>query len=145
MSIDNIRTYYSGGYYNLSQAEASYLNYDINTTVGSVSTEFFDIIDPSNAPRPTWSNKITVYTNSTGQTGSVPVNFEPSVENIANGDQQFLTVVNNAGIPLTGTVGTETITLNVNSAVNLVCIKKTIKDCEDVVEEYKQTNYSKIN
>jgi len=43
MSIDNIGTYYSGGYYNAPQPEMSYLNYDINTTVGSISTEYFDI------------------------------------------------------------------------------------------------------
>jgi len=43
MSIYNIGTYYSGGYYDASQPEMSYLNYDINTTVISISTEYFDI------------------------------------------------------------------------------------------------------
>lgn len=35
MSINNIATNYHGGYYSASQAQISYLNYDINTTVGS--------------------------------------------------------------------------------------------------------------
>ena len=66
MSIDNIPTSYQGGNYNPSQSEMTYLNYDINATTGSLSTEYFDLnsenyLDP---PLPTWANKLCVYMSS---------------------------------------------------------------------------------
>ena len=116
MSIDNINTYYSGGYYNLSQSEANYLNYETNTTVGSVSTEFLDVASVNNLP--TWSNKITVYTNSTGSSAG-SVNLTNSTLNIENDTQQFLTIINNTGFILPITYKTETINLIDGSGVNL--------------------------
>lgn len=66
MSIDNIPTSYRGGTYDPSQSQMSYLNYDINATTGSLSTEYFDLnsenyLDP---PLPTWANKLCVYMSS---------------------------------------------------------------------------------
>jgi hypothetical protein len=66
MNIDNIPTSYRGGTYDPSQSQMSYLNYDINATTGSLSTEYFDLnsenyLDP---PLPTWANKLCVYMSS---------------------------------------------------------------------------------
>ena len=96
MSIDNIPTNYYGGYYSVSQAEMSYLNYDINTTTGSLSTEYFDITSTINPPNPTWFNKITAYKSANSLTGTAIIDLSASVSNITNEDtyQQILVIAN---------------------------------------------------
>ena len=95
MSIDNIATNYHGGYYSSSQAQMAYLNYDINTTVGSLSTEYFDISN-NNIPKPTWSNKITVYKSSSLLFTNITIDLNLSVANITNENeyQQILVIAN---------------------------------------------------
>ena len=99
MSIDNIPTYYSTGYYNPSQAQAEYLNYDINTTTGSSSTEYIDLnlSNYLNPPLPTWKNKITVYTNVNEDVFTNGNNVVINLTNVDLGDvQQELMIVNRA-------------------------------------------------
>jgi hypothetical protein len=77
MSIDNIPTNYSNSYYDPFQAEYTYLNKEINGTVGPESIEYITITSQNytNLPKPTYQNKIVVYNSNPDDEDPLPVNF----------------------------------------------------------------------
>ena len=127
MSIDPIFTYYRGGVYDPTQSERIYLNTDINTTVGSISAEYFEVSDPLIPP--TWNNKLTIYQ---GHALASPGNLDllESTKSInssnftGNTYQQMLTIVNTSDVILT----IYTYEIQIKTAINFIYTNNGNKD-----------------
>ena len=131
MSIDNISSNYYGGYYIPSQSEMSYLNYDINTTVGSLSTEYFDIVDTNSVPLPTWFNRITVYKSNNSNISAVSIDLSASVSNITSEEtfQQILVISNETtNITLNVKIGSNMTVMAPSVALNFIYTKRSAND-----------------